>query len=408
MALFKNFKNLLSHKSTLVKIGYSIVILFAVWGFLLTSVFFAMKFGFTATTGAIDRQSDYFRDLFTATSNTKKGTLGVEAFCIIRSVRDVSQSDANTIINTAGGDSKLLSRMAYAYRDSWITNSNAKHLEENISQCVAGYVEKGNETVAISEVDNLKNATVYILPWAKSEEWIVIEKAIRKDKAVIEKVSKETGVPARLLITPLVVEQLRLFTSEREVFKRYFAPLRVLGTQTQFSLGIFGIKEDVAMRIEQNLKNKNSEYYLGAQYERLLDFDNINPNASAILDEVSLKPVASSSNATTTRTASGVELARLQRLTNEKDRYYSYLYAALYVKQLMRAWEVAGYSIDDRPEIIATLYNIGFARSHPKSDPQVGGAEIDLSAGDKRLVYTFGSIAYQFYYSGLLSLDFPF
>lgn len=33
-------------------------------------------------------------------------------------------------------------------------------------------------------------------------------------------------------------------------------------------------------------------------------------------------------------------------------------------------WEQAGFPIADRPEILATLYNIGFARSHPHADPK--------------------------------------
>jgi len=47
---------------------------------------------------------------------------------------------------------------------------------------------------------------------------------------------------------------------------------------------------------------------------------------------------------------------------------------------------------------LATLFNLGFAKSVPKAEPQVGGAEIEVG-GQK---YSFGGLAFQFYYSGEL------
>jgi hypothetical protein len=67
-------------------------------------------------------------------------------------------------------------------------------------------------------------------------------------------------------------------------------------------------------------------------------------------------------------------------------------------------WEKAGYPIDDRPEILATLFNVGFPNSKPKPNPMVGGAEILVHEKP----YTFGAIAYDFYYSGELYELFPF
>lgn len=206
-------------------------------------------------------------------------------------------------------------------------------------------------------------------------EWQVIEAGILKDKEIIKRVSQEVGIRERILIAPLVVEQLRLMTSEREIFKRYFSPLQVLGNQTQFSLGIYGIKEKTAEDIENKLKDKDSLYYLGKDLENILDY----------------------------KEQTDISRERINRLTNEKDHYYSYLYAAIYLKQLESSWEKSGYPIDDRPEILATLYNIGFINSRPNSDPKVGGAEIDLN-GKK---YTFGSLAFYFYFSEALTGVFP-
>jgi hypothetical protein len=73
------------------------------------------------------------------------------------------------------------------------------------------------------------------------------------------------------------------------------------------------------------------------------------------------------------------------------------------VKQIKVQWERAGFHIDDRPEILATLYNIGFDASFPKEKPEVGGSGINI----KGIRYSFGAIAYEFYYSGELYDLFP-
>lgn len=327
-----------------LKIFFKIIIyIFAVWGFVLTAVFFAMKFGLTKSSSMIDAQSDYFKNLSLEDDDTNKQKVADENWQYIQS-----------------------------------------------------------------------------LP-----EWDTIKSGILKDKNLIDKVSKETGVNSRLIITPLVAEQLRLMTSEREIFKKYFAPLGVLGSQTQFSLGIYGIKEKTAKQIEANLKNLNSPYYLGKQYENILDYkdsntsllvyadtlepvkdQNINPTTSSSTNIFSSStPTNSSSTLNSTSSLSsmdrktilltGSDEERIKRLTNSKDHYYSYLYAALYMKQLMTAWKGVGYDISNRPEIISTLYNIGFENSRPNANSQVGGAQIDLNGK----TFSFGSIGFYFYFS---------
>ena len=110
------------------------------------------------------------------------------------------------------------------------------------------------------------------MAWSKGDEWVPLSQAMTKDAGIVEHVSAITGVDGRLITAQLVAEQLRLFTDEREVFKQVFAPLKILGSQSQFSWGIMGIKEDTAIAIENNLKDTSSPYYLGPQYEHLLDF----------------------------------------------------------------------------------------------------------------------------------------
>ena len=205
-------------------------------------------------------------------------------------------------------------------------------------------------------------------------EWQDFKIAVAKDTHLIDSVAKVTGVEARLIVACLVGEQIRLFNSNREAYKKWIGPLKVLSVESQFSFGVTGIKEHTAQKIEGYLKNPSSEYYLGEKYENLLDFN----------------------TADTTK-------ERLDRLTSYRNHFYSYMYAAVFLKQVKVQWERAGYPIENRPEILATLFNVGFPQSKPKSNPKVGGSTIKIYEKP----YTFGAIAFQFYYSGELFELFP-
>jgi len=98
------------------------------------------------------------------------------------------------------------------------------------------------------------------------------------------------------------------------------------------------------------------------------------------------------------------ERERFLRLANEHDHYFSYLYGALYLRQFLEQWQREGYDIRYRIEILSTLFNVGFPQSRPKSDPKVGGSEILVESKK----YSFGSLAYEFYYSGVLAEEFPY
>ncbi len=215
---------------------------------------------------------------------------------------------------------------------------------------------------------------VEIGSWNTSDEWFTLRDAIVKDRLAILNASADAGVEPRLVVSQIVAEQLRLFTSERDVFKQVFQPLRVLGTQTQFSMGVTGVKEETAAKIEQYLKDPSSQFYTTAQFEHLLDYPT--PPTGEM---------------------------RIARFSDQHKHYYSYLYTALYLKEIMAQWTRAGYPISDRPEILSTLFNLGFAKSIPKVDPQVGGAPITVNG----TTYTFGGLSGQFYYSNELLADFP-
>ncbi len=227
-----------------------------------------------------------------------------------------------------------------------------------------------------ASADTANSASGYDGPWQQSEEWRVMEEAIRRDQAVIERAAHDSGVPARLITANLVAEQLRLFFTEREAYKRWFYPLKILGPQSQFSWGVMGMKEKTAVEVEEHLKDPDSPYYPGPQYERLLDFPSGTEDISS---------------------------ARFTRMTDQHDHYWSYLYAGLYIKEVEAQWARAGYPIDGKVGVISTLYNIGFEHSEPKPDPQIGGAAISLSDGTR----SFGALAAEFYSSALLTDIFP-
>jgi hypothetical protein len=169
---------------------------------------------------------------------------------------------------------------------------------------------------------------------------------------------------------------MRLFNSDRELFKKIFEPLKMLGVQSQFSWGVLGLKQETLIQIENNLKATTSPFYLGLENENLLAFSTSTENQGA---------------------------ERFMRVTDEHNHYYTYLYAALFLKQIQKQWLLSGFDISSRPEILATLYNIGFVHSKPNVDPKSGGAEIDIS-GTK---YSFGRLAYEFYTSNELLDVFP-
>lgn len=213
-------------------------------------------------------------------------------------------------------------------------------------------------------------------PWQTSEEWKVLEEAIRRDESVIKDAARDAGVSPRLIVANLVAEQLRLFFTEREAYKQFFYPLKILGPQTQFSWGVMGMKEETAIEVERHLRDTASTLYLGPAYADLLDFP---PGVTDVKGE------------------------RFTRMTDQHNHYWSYLYAGVYLKQMEAQWRNAGFPIDGRVDILSTLYNIGFARSIPKADPQPGGAAIALGA----TTYSFGGLAKQFYDSDLLIDIFP-
>ena len=213
------------------------------------------------------------------------------------------------------------------------------------------------------------------IPWMNTVEWDALKQSIVKDSADIREAGRLTGVEPRMIVGCLVGEQIRLFNSKREMFKQYLGPVKMLSVQSQFSYGVNGIKDFTAAAVEKHLKDSSSEFYMGRRYENLLDFE--------------------------TEDHAG---ERYRRLVDYRSHLYSYIYTGCILHQTMLQWRRAGYDISNRPDILFTLFNVGFSQSHPKPNPRCGGSHIRI---DDRL-YTFGAVGFDFYYSGELADVFPY
>jgi hypothetical protein len=207
--------------------------------------------------------------------------------------------------------------------------------------------------------------------WTQTPEWMVITSGFLKDQPVIEQVSLQTGVSARMIVAVAAPEQIRFFTSDRETFKRYFEPLKILGSLSQFSLGISGIKENTAKMIEQYANDPTSPFYPGPGLAALISYPPTTDHDSELYN----------------------------RLSDSKNHYYSYVYTALYIKEVEAEWKNAGFDISQNPGAVVTLFNIGFQGSHPNANPSAGGSPITTGG----VVYTYGELGADFYFSSELA-----
>ena len=363
-------------KKKIIRIPYLILLYaFAIYGFFLAGTYFAMKFQLTNHKGSVDKNNRYFQEM----SDKYNQAFKIDSASMIKHkyevlnriivLNDFYPTNAQYILSIFENnkDEKIALQMLDAIDLQLKDNKQYQQARKKLAQR-----NTKNETTALSAYQ-----------WMNIAEWQDFKIAVAKDKKYIDSVANVTGVEGRLIVACLVGEQIRLFNSSRESYKRYIGPLKVLALEANLSYGVTGIKESTAMKIEHYLKDKNSVYYLGENYAHLLDYDSLKSFQNNLNDTMSV---------------------RLKRLVQFKNHYYSYLYTAVYLKQIRTQWQKAGFPIDDRPEILASLFNLGFQRSIPKKNPSVGGSNYMIYDRE----YTFGSVAYEFYYSGELADIFPY
>lgn len=342
---------------------------FAIIGLIFAGVFVAMRLHLTDVTGSIDTRNASFnlvKKQFASAYNSMSDSSGSKRIdpvteCHIMTIAQVLPENGRVILDTyiSTRSNIVAEKMVRAVE---IVTSDNSFLQDRLSKCdiFADNLKSASSTEA--------NQTIFA--WIISPEWQALRDALIKDKDIILQASTDSGVPARTIVASVIAEQFRFFTSNRESFKRYFEPLKILGNGTKFSYGVAGVKIETAQAIEENLKNRKSPFYLGPSYENIFSYK-----------------------------TEDIDGERLVRLTDPKNHYYSYFYTGVFLKQIMHQWEEAGYPINDRPEVLATLFNLGFNKSVPKENPSVGGSNITVNDRE----YTFGGLAYEFYYSGELS-----
>lgn len=214
--------------------------------------------------------------------------------------------------------------------------------------------------------------------------WKTFCDAVRKDKAAIDSASRITGVESRLIVMCLVGEQVRMFNANRERFKQYVYPFSSVILPRNRGYGVTSILEHTALRIERQLIDKNSKFYPGDYFYKCLNTTDAAPGL--VVDSIKAH-----------------QHKTIQRLIMGGDHFYSYLYTAFLIRQYQAHWQREGYDLSYRPEIVGTLFNLGFEKSKPRKNPEVGGSHFKV--GDKE--YSFGGLCFEFYYSGEMMKDFP-
>ena len=337
---------------------------FAIAGAAIIGAWAIYKLGLTNNRGAIDQNNRYLAEIATIEIPTDSIS--------------ISAADANRMIKMAA----LNKVFPFNGQIIWKATRYCEN-PQMIDQMIAAaevYIKDNEEYNNLkSELETIlgKNTNTinhHVVPWMNTQEWEALKVAILKDKKLIDSAAYLTGVEPRLIVGCLVGEQIRLFNSKRETYKKYLGPVKVLSVQSQFSLGVNGIKEFTARQVENNLKNDTSIFYMGKEYEHLLDFKTNEPDTE-----------------------------RVARLVDYRNHLFSYIYTGCILHQTMLQWKRSGFDISDRPDLLFTLFNVGFPQSKPKADPKGGGSHITVA--DK--IYTFGAIGFDFYYSGELAEEFP-
>lgn len=340
---------------------------FAAVGFALIAAWALYQTGITNDPGSVDKNSRQMASYTSRIDTSSAATIAKQQF--------QSQLDLIILNKLYPTNARLISE-ASKYGDC------PDAIDRMIHVLLPYIQEDGKDEIyqqmmktAYSTINGFKTKTTQknVIPWMNDSSWSYMQRALVADKEAFEKAAKITGVDARLIIACTVGEQIRLCNSNREGIKRALGPATMM-VNSQFSFGVNGIKDFTAQQTERNLKNSKSPFYMGKQYEKILDFS-----------------------------TEDIENERIQRLTDSKNHLYSYIYTGCILHQCMLQWKRAGFDVSDRPDILFTLFNLGFGYSKPHANPQCGGANISIGGR----VYTFGAICNDFFYSGALTKEFP-
>jgi hypothetical protein len=213
--------------------------------------------------------------------------------------------------------------------------------------------------LAVSDSSLARSRSSRPFEWTQSALWDSTRIALENDIPMIREAARRMGLSPRLVALPALCEHLRRAESFRETYKRLFTRFIPMGN---LSMGVTGIKPE--------------------SLERLLPW----------CDSVDL-PLLDS-----------IPLDTLRKRLQSQDHSWSYLYAALYMKCVLRQWREAGVDLSNRPEIVMTIYNLGLNHCPPRPNPLAGGAVFQIDG----MEHSFGSFSREFYWSGQMYPMLPF
>src|ERR1035437_8822335 len=265
--LFSKIKQL----SWKVLLYRSFVYGFAIIGFGLCSAWLAVKLKLTNDPGSVDVNDRYFQHA-TLTNEQRRALLTDSAQ--LESLKSLTYFK---ILALGVSHPKNARNILDYYRRTEDVRT-VEHMLDAMGIYMTDSTDFQKRVTEDGKIFSEKNHnTSNLFWWSTIEEWPVLKVAVAKDAKVIDTVAKRTGANPRLISAVLIAEQIRLFDSRREAFKKWIQPLKILSNETTFSWGVTGIKDFTAKTIEHNLIDKTSPFYMGAAYEHLLDFKTDNP-----------------------------------------------------------------------------------------------------------------------------------
>lgn len=333
----------------------------------------AVKFKWTNDSGDVDINNRYYEDIASQYGNESKkdsATIARDEYIMFQRLGVLSRfypHNAKVISEAYQHDKNVYTALRMLDAVNILLRDNKEFIR------------------AMKEVNKkAKFNTGSVYAWSNYRVWKQFCNTIIKDKRAIDSVSRLTGVESRIIVMCVVGEQLRMFNSGREKFKQYVYPYSRLILPSNRGYGVSGILEHTALRIESTLFRKNDPFYPGDYFQQTINVRDSFPEA--IND-----------------TISSHKHKTIQRLIQGGDHYYSYLYTAFLMRQFQAHWERNGFDLSNRPEILGTLFNLGYQKSKPKKNPEVGGSTFKIGEKD----YTFGGLCFEFYYSGEMQDAFP-
>lgn len=176
---------------------------------------------------------------------------------------------------------------------------------------------------------------------------------IYKHKNYIVKAASKFDINPVILASVIYTERHLNFDWTDQVFDKALA---MVGKNS--SLGFCQVKLKTAYFIERQLLDSTSSFYLGSKYENILV---LHQNPYNLINDLQIDSI-------------------------------NILYAAAYLKIIQNYWQNAGYSIDDKPEIIGSLYQLGlFHKNGAPREPHFNPKANDFGKETLDSIYLFTS-----------------